>query len=166
GRAADRRGADGTPDGRVPFAVALQATRAGGLLFLLPLLETLQFPAWLATRPEGERARLAARLLGAALDRLRLPADDPMRCLTAAAIEGGAPSQPVTRLRAARHGRSRAAVSDAAADAELSAWLMRCRRWLRGAAGIGLASLVLRRALVRITPTHVDVWLAPDTADI
>lgn len=154
------------PQARASSGVALQATAAGGLLFLLPLLEALRFPAWLAARVEVERARLAARLLGAVLDRLRLPIDDPMRCLTAAAVEGGVPSKPGSRLRAARQSRSRASASDAAVDAELAAWLMRCRRWLRGVAGIGLASLVLRRALVAITPTHVDVWLALDVADI
>lgn len=162
---AARAGAAG-PAAEVVSGAARQATAAGGLLFLLPLLEALGFPAWLASQPEGERERLAARLLGAVLDRLRLPADDPMRWLTAAAIEGGERSLAVARLRAARRARSPAAGDDAAVDAELAAWLMRCRRWLRGVAGIGLASLVLRRAMVAVTPTHVDVWLALEAADI
>jgi hypothetical protein len=136
-----------------------QRTLAGGLLFLVPLLEALGFPQWLAARAQTERAMLVARVLGGVLDRLRVAPDDPVRLLTLA--DAG------TRLPATdRPGPPLEAGSREVVDREPGMWLIECRRRLRRDAGIGLASLVLRRSLVTITPTHVDLWFPLDAVDI
>jgi hypothetical protein len=102
---------------------------------------------------------LVARVLGGVLDRLRVAPDDPVRLLTLA--DAG------TRLPATdRPGPPLEAGSREVVDREPGMWLIECRRWLRRDAGIGLASLVLRRSLVTITPTHVDLWFPLDAVDI
>ena len=59
------------------------ASAHGGLLFLLPVLERVGLPGWLAANPEWRDAELAARILERVLDRLRAPADEPLRALAA-----------------------------------------------------------------------------------
>ena len=115
-------------------------TRAGGLLFLLPVLDRVGLPAWLQAHPDAGGA-LPARVMGALLRRLRVADDDPAWCL------GHPAADDDERRRAAR-------------------WLAACRRHLRVAIGIGPASLCLRPAQLVITPTHADVWLALDQLDL
>jgi hypothetical protein len=47
-----------------------------------------------------------------------------------------------------------------------TAWLVAARRWARRAAGLGLASLVLRPARLSITPTHVDAAFDLSAVDL
>jgi hypothetical protein len=47
-----------------------------------------------------------------------------------------------------------------------SAWLVAARRWLRRHAGIGIATLVRRRALLVLTPTHLDLASELASADM
>lgn len=123
-----------------PAAQALAApTRAGGLLFLLPVLEHLGLPAWLEVHPQ-HTAALPGQILGLLLQRLRLPADDPAWRL-------GTPAAGEARRTAAT-------------------WLAACRRHLRLQLGIGPASLCLRPAQLELTPTHADLWLAMDQLDL
>ncbi|WP_415259014.1 hypothetical protein [Thauera phenylacetica] len=127
-------------DARAHAHALSQPTAAGGLLFLLPVLERLGLPEWLDSRPQ-HGATLPAHLLGLLLRRLHLAADDPAWRL-------GAPPP------------------DGEAVAAAAAWLAACRRHLRLRAGIGPASLCLRPARLDLTPTHVDVWLALDELDL
>lgn len=53
------------------------ATSAGGLLFLLPVLARLGYPAWLAAQPTWARADLPRQVFAEVLARLSLAADDP-----------------------------------------------------------------------------------------
>ncbi|MFU2486461.1 hypothetical protein [Thauera sp. WH-1] len=115
-------------------------TRAGGLLFLLPVLDRVGLPAWLQAHPDAGGA-LPAQVMGELLRRLRMAEDDPAWSLARTVAEPGA------RALAAR-------------------WLAACRRHLRVAIGIGPASLCLRPAQLVITPTHADVWLAFDQLDL
>ena len=167
---------------------ASEPTAAGGLLCLLPLLQHLGWPAWLAASGADGPACTAA-VLGGALQRLGVAPDDPAWALaeaggalaalsaTAAPAPGGAaPAAAATppaawhdpRWALARCGRpgrpghradtladQLAIAPDAPAQAAL--WLLACRRWLRRAGGIGLASLVLRPGRLARTPTHADV---------
>lgn len=127
-----------------PWAAAPHAidapTRAGGLLFLLPVLAHIGFPAWLAG--QGARAaELPAQVLGQLLQRLHIDDDDPAWALGRVA-------------------------ATAAAQAHATHWLTACRRHLRLNIGIGPASLCLRPARMLITPTHADVRLELAQLDI
>ncbi len=118
-----------------------QATTAGGLLFLVPLLCRLAFADWLAG-DAGRRDR-PQRILVMLLHRLRVDGDDPVWCLFAPAL-----------------------AADAAADGEAACWLRDCRRHLRRRVGIGLHSLVCRPARLSLTPTHIDVWQDLEAVDL
>ena len=59
------------------------------------------------------------------------------------------------------HGKPKLLPEDVA-----SAWLTAARRWLRRNAGIGLSDLILRRAELAATPTHVDVFFDLAQADM
>jgi hypothetical protein len=171
------------------FAVIDAApTTCAGLLFVLPVLESLGLPEWPEhpeQRPDWTRAVLAAVLW-----RLQVPQQDPAWTLALpvralARCEAPAPrawKQPALRSllgprvarkralqqRARRQPRSRSAsaatsLATALAGADSSGeqaalWLTALRRWLRRMARIGLASLVLRPGWISLTPTHVDVF--------
>jgi hypothetical protein len=128
-------------------------TAAGGLLFLLSVLERVGFAKWLAERGTGEPEPevLAAQIFHRLLSRLRVDDDDPAWKLALPAID-------VTG-RAGLKPRPHETTLD-----EL--WLTSCRRSLRRHARIGLASLVLRPARLAITPTHVDVFFRLNAADV
>lgn len=115
-------------------------TAAGGLLFVLAVLERLGLPEWLDARPQ-HAATLPAHVLGLLLRRLPLAEDDPAWRL-------GTPPPPGEPTAAA------------------AAWLAACRRHLRLQAGIGPASLCLRPAQLDLTPTHADVWLGMEQIDL
>ncbi len=153
----------------------LAPTRAGGLLFLLPLLARLGIASWSeAHGAAGED--FARRVLARAARRLRTAGDDPIwRALESA------PGNPRRRAPAAPAAwadpllappRARRAVGDLAAslaragglDAQADVFLTAARRWLRRG-GIGLASLVLRPARVSVTATHVDLHFRLRDAD-
>ena len=121
---------------QLPYAAP---TAAGGLLFLLPVLERIGFADWSAGRgpEEPEPEVLAAQILHLLLSRLHVEGDDPIWEIAAPEGSGVAAS-----------------------------WLTRCRRYLRRHVRIGLASLVVRRARVAITPTHVDIFFRLKAADV
>ena len=113
-------------------------TAAGGLLFLVPVLERVGFAKWAEERGIGEPEPdvLAAQVFHLLLTRLGAEEDDPAWALAAP-----------FRLKA-------------------EGWLRSCRRYLRCNARIGLASLVLRPARLAITPTHVDAFFRLNAADV
>ncbi len=118
-----------------------QATTAGGLLFLVPLLCRLAFADWLAD--DAGRRDMPQRILVMLLRRLPVDGDDPIWRLFA--------QEPAAH---------------AAADGEAARWLCDCRRHLRRRVGIGLHSLVCRPARLSLTPTHVDVWQDLEAVDL
>ena len=126
---------------QLPYAAP---TTAGGLLFLLPVLERVGFADWAAGRgpEEPEPDVLTAQILHLLLSRLQTDEGDPVWRLAA-----GFRLQPEDIVAAAT-------------------WLTICRRYLRRRVRIGLASLVVRRARVDITPTHVDVFFRLNAADV
>ena len=121
--------------------VRRQATSAGGLLFVVPLLRGLGFAYWLAE--DARRRDVPQRILFMLLRRLPIDGDDPIWRLF---------ERPI--------------VADAAADGEAARWLGDCRRHLRRRVGIGLHSLVCRPARLSLTPTHVDVWQDAEAVDL
>lgn len=124
---------------------ALLETRAGGLLFLWPLLRRVGFAEWDAAHPS---AWMAPQVLRLALQRLRVPQDDP-----AWALLDSLPAAP-----------DAAQGLDTEPDAAL--WLRRCRRYARRMLPMGLARLVLRRAWLHWSDTHIDVHFCPRDADL
>lgn len=124
-----------------------EPTIAGGLLFLLPVLERLGFNDWCRTAEEPVRAEILARhIFHVLLSRLDVPPDDPAWLL--------ADTPPPT--------------SDDMAAAILphEYWLTRCRQWLRRRARIGLATLVMRPARLTLTRTHADVFFRMNSGDV
>jgi hypothetical protein len=150
-------------------------TAAGGLLFLLPVLERVGFAEWAADRGPEEPAPelLAAQILHLLLTRLRVEEDDP--------VWGIAPAfrlnREATELASAEDLSGSQLQPDRPSDLggfrlqpdgsiRATAWLTRCRRYLRRRARIGLASLIVRPARVAITPTHVDMFFRLNAADV
>lgn len=173
---ADLAAPPGDPAALSPWAEGGAATAAGGLLFLLPLLARLGLPAW--REAVGDAPAFTAAVLGAALHRLRIDADDPAWALAlpigaAAALPRGAVPPPAPWLDdrlAPRFGppgamaRRLAEAPDAPAQAAL--WLDACRRWLRRIGGLGLASLVARPGRLALTATHADGFFALAQTDL
>lgn len=153
------------PEGPSRFDEDL-VTGVGGLVFLLPVLDRLGFASWQAEQPE---APLAASVLHAALQRLRVPDSDPAWALVA--------SLPQLSSHAARAWTAPPGWRDArigvahdghaiTPDAMAARWLAAARRYLRRVARIGLASLCLRVARVQWSRTHLDLRFAPGDADV
>lgn len=160
-----------------PFAQAAPSI-CGGLLFLLPVLQRLDYQTWTQTLPEGMAVQLTRRLLALVLQRLHAPADDPAWLLAettaeaaVAGIRSCAPAAWAEPTLAAPRG---AAANNIVTWAQQSrsvtqlayVWLIACRRWLRRIAGIGVASLVLRPARVALTATHADVYFRLGDTDL
>jgi hypothetical protein len=189
-------------------------TKAGGLLFLIAVLQRLGYQDWLDIQPEWARFDIARRVMLAVLHRVGMTADDPAWSLAACEdTSKPAPRRFVaperwseglyignSKLRAAEteHGRTlwdpsgrlllgawtgscprrllrarRLATADclmvASADpAHLvtTAWLIATHRWLRRYSGIGFADLVLRRGVLVVTSTHVDLFFDHALADL
>lgn len=136
--------ADTAPPHRAPLPLAqpvwLEPTACGGLLFLLPVLQHLQWPQWLDGQPAGAGPRCTAMLLYLALHRLAAPPDDPLWQL--------------------------ALPPDQDLHAALAGWLADARRWLQRAGRLGLVTLARRPARVALTPTHVDLFFRLDQGDL
>ena len=133
-------GASLVPVGDVEAWPRLHATAAGGLLFLLPVINRVA-----AAPPTPPQWRCT---LEAALSRLRLPEDDAAWRLLG--------ELPLER----DPGRAQAA------HAEALQCLHAARHFLRRRLRIGLASLVLRAARLEWTATHWDVHFDAEAADL
>jgi len=150
-------------------------TAFGGLLFLLPVLARLGLPNWAAGASADPRAWTCA-VLGAALQRLHAPADDPMWRLIAPdallpRVDAAAPASWQASSLAPPRGALSASLPQALVDAATShdqaqVWLTAARRWLRRGAHIGLASLVHRPGRLDATPTHADVHFRLAATDL
>lgn len=145
------------------------ATLAGGLLFLLPVLARLGYPAWQAANDPDDDGRIAARCLSLLLQRLGVCADPAAELLVGLA---GAPDVIVMPACStpAIWSDPRIGLSFPAGpvDTQQAAalWLRACRRYLRRVAGIGPASLALRPARLAWTKTHVDLRFALSASDL
>ncbi len=117
-------------------------TRAGGILFLLPLLEGLGLRDWLAE--DEARAPVPHQLLRLTLERLDLATDDPAWRLCG----------------------EEADTANAPTRAHARAWLGECRRALRLQVGVGVHALVCRPARLRLTDTHAELFFALDAVDL
>jgi hypothetical protein len=155
----------------------LEPTACAGLLFLLPVLTRLGIDAWSTQAgPDGEH--FAHRVLMAALRCVDVAPDDPAWALIPIELSDGEPlavpppsSWRDPLLAAPYAKRADGDIGDAlrlagSADAQAVVWLRAARRWLRRAAGIGLATLVLRPGFISLTPTHADIHFRIDDTDM
>jgi hypothetical protein len=148
-----------------------QATAAGGVLFLVAMLERLGYPAWLQCLPEGVAQHCVAALWTRLFTRLALPATDPAWALALDA-QGGPHALPPpadqqalvaieARLRPARARRVApwygTTHQPTAAQALGERWLALARHGLRSRAGLGLHDLVMRPGWLLLTRTHADM---------
>jgi hypothetical protein len=143
-------------------------TAAGGLLFLVPVLERLGFDQWyehLGARELPPLPVLAGQIFHVLLSRLRVSDEDSAWRLAASPEEPRSAVAPSAyELVASACGRN--STHELIRGAVPDLWLTACRRLLRRHARIGLASLVLRSARFTLTATHVDVFMALSAADV
>jgi hypothetical protein len=158
-------------------------TAAGGLLFVLPVLERVGFAKWAAERRPEEPAPdvLAAEILHLLLSRLGVEEGDPVWRIAAAfrlkpeatgELSGFRPQPEApsdlrgVQLQPEESSDLRGFRLQPEGCESATIWLTTCRRYLRRHARIGLASLVLRPARLAITPTHLDVFFRLTAADL
>lgn len=145
----------------------LAPTRAGGLLFLIPVLERLGFGEW--QRQNADRP-LAGLMLRQVLQRLRVPEDDALWALVASLPMP--PPLPSAHWETPfpwhddRRGIGHDPGGAVPADEMAHRWRLACSLYLRRVPRIGLARLCLRRARVRWSSTHVDVCFSLADADL
>jgi hypothetical protein len=154
-----------------PWLEGATATRFGGLLLVLNVLNRLGIDAWLALQAPKVRASFVIVLLAEVAQRLRIPSDDPHWELLVGAPE----------LRAALRDRfwqwrgfgwpvwtrPEPVIDEAVQlDRSISLWIRALRGFLRRRCSIGLATLARRDAWLSVTPTHVDVVFALSATDL
>lgn len=126
-------------------------TQAGGLLFLLPILDRLGLPQLLQRDPQWADIRLPQRILLACVTALHVPCDDPIYDALA-----GTPQSPqdLTELSAP------------IITVMIAAWQIAIRRYVLRRPRLTLRALVCRPALLHATPTHIDVQFSLAQADL
>lgn len=116
-------------------------TVAGGVFFLLLVLDRLGIERWLDDAEMGAQF-LAAAVLARALDRLEVPKEDPVW----AALDLRPADLPPAEM--------------------VEGWLTDVGDYLHDVADVGLEDVVLREAAVAVTRTHVDVVFDLASADV
>jgi hypothetical protein len=143
-------------------AQAAYFTSFAGLLFVVPILQRLDFSSFLASQPAFLDGAFPLSLLRFIAGQAGLPRTDPLALALDAEIgddnetptlETGQPSfQMPARARAIlttpppRH----------AMDSPYTVWLTAVRRWCRRRAGFGLTTLIRRPGHIHMTHTHLD----------
>jgi hypothetical protein len=160
-----------------PFLDA-SPTAYGGLLFLLPVLQRLDYPAWAEVLPEVAAAHIVQQMLALVLRHLDAPTDDPAWLLASSSLSDPfghidviAPATWDDPMLVAPRGaaaKDLVTLVDQAQSAVALAHvlLIASRRWLRRIAGIGVASLVRRPAAIGLRATHGDVFFRLGDADM
>ena len=150
-----------------PAFYEMHASRAAGLLFLLTVLTRLGFDEWSAALTPAQAQSVACGVLRKALRRLRVDEGDPAHAMLAALPTDSLPFGAVEAPEAwsdPRIGLEMPATADSGTLAAL--WLTACRRSLRRAARIGVASLVLRPGKFAWSLTHLDVYFDLSNIDL
>ncbi|MFN8444198.1 MAG: hypothetical protein U0175_25675 [Caldilineaceae bacterium] len=123
----------------------LERTVAGGLFFLLNLLNRLYFGDWLLKHPQWLEAGLSHHLLARLCQQLSIEASDPIWQVIALEKEDKIPG-----------------------DLQLScdAWLDQLANWCSEFVELDLATVVLRPARLHATPTHIDLYFDLNQVDL
>jgi hypothetical protein len=143
------------------------ATAAGGLLFMLTVLEWLGFPDWQARQPDQP---LLALILRQSLLYLRVPWDDPAWEWLASLPATTSTAQQVWSEPACWREPGVRVLHDPSklmtALTMARCWLIAVRRQLRHQAHMGLIDLCRRPAHLAWSSTHIDVVFAANAADL
>ncbi len=123
----------------------LATTEAGGIGFVINVLDRLDLGAWIEARPEWARREVGRRVLARVLAALGLPREDPMRAWAERADDRTALPREAAVVRA---------------------WTVAAHGWLRHHSGLRMRELVLRPGHVALSRTHMDVWLDPTLGDL
>jgi hypothetical protein len=140
-------------------------TPCAGLLFLVPVLQRLQFAEFVAAHPLFLEDGFPARLLQFVGRRVGLKPDDPMTL----ALDASPSSEFVaSSWELPREARELLAASlvRAPTDTPQAAWLVALRRWCRRRARIGLTTLIRRPGRLLASHTHLDVCFDLAEADV
>jgi len=162
--------------GPVQPAPAHDHSRAGvftffaGLCFVVPMLERLDFAAFLAAHPAFLDEAFPARLLRHIGRRAGLPSTDPL-AIALDALVGDRSDAIVEHFRDWRlPDRCREMLATPRPpmpiESPFTAWTAAVRRWCRRHARMGLATLVGRPGLVRLSRTHLDASFALSQLDV
>jgi len=114
-------------------------TQAGGLFFLIPLLQRAGLPAALATLPDEERNAFPWQILKTALLHTRIDEADPLAIV-------------LSDLPATTH--------------PVGPWLIRANRLALLLTGANLRKIIRRPALATISPTQIDLFFRASEADL
>lgn len=125
----------------------LEFTMHGGLLFLIPVLQRLGLPEFLAERAARLEAGFGAALLLAFGVRVGLCATDPLARALASVDEQDPKSWGFS-------------------GDGFDPWITATRRWCRRQARIGLHSLIVRPGRLAATSTHLDLAFALRESDV
>jgi hypothetical protein len=114
-------------------------TQAGGLLFLIPLLQRSGLPSFVATLPPEERSSFPWQILATALQHARIDEPDPFAIA-------------MSELPATPH--------------PSGIWLIRANRLALKLTGLNLRHIVRRPALATISPQQIDLFFRTNEADL
>ena len=157
-------------DTRSPLSQAF--TSYAGLLLVVPILERLEFAAFLASHSGFLDAGFPARLLWFIGQRVGLPPRDPLAiaCRAECGDSDGPASSVIEDIVFDLPGRAREILSSpkprTRLDSPLTAWLTAVRRWCRRHARMGLTTLIRRPGHVHISRTHIDACFAVSQIDV
>jgi hypothetical protein len=151
----------------LPWLVDAQPSTCGGLLWLSHVLARLRIDAWLLQQPSAARGPWVRHWLLNALDLAEAPGHEPQRQWFALDDEAR-DILNASVFTAAPWSRSFGVPADAQLDAPLATrlWTLQVRRTLRRRARLGLREVVKHRSWMSATPTHIDVVMAVDDADL
>jgi hypothetical protein len=145
-------------------------TYFAGIYFVLPVLERLHFPSFLAAYPELVDDDFARRLLWFIAQRAGLPPTDPLahvfegQCGTQLDVDAYISDEwvvpaPVQEMLAAP--RPRTSLSSPAL-----VWLTAVRRWCRRRARIGVSTLIRRPGRINLSRTYIETSFALSNLDL
>jgi hypothetical protein len=144
-------------------------TGFAGLFLVVPVLQRLDFDAFLMARATLLDEAFPQRLLRFIGRRAGMPANDPLaRCFDDEVDAEPEPSSRDTAIGSQFQDVAREMLASPTAPVTslLDLWLMLVRRWCRRQARIGVATLVRRPGRVHLSRTHVDVLFPLSQLDV
>jgi hypothetical protein len=147
-------------------------TPFAGLLFVVPILERLEFATFLASQPALLDGAFPARLVRFIGRQAGIPLTDPLALAFDAEIGDdedtslvGSSDLPYQLPIRARDILA-APAPRLAINSVFTVWLTAVRRWCRRRARFGLTTLIRRPGRIQMTRTHLDVSFALSQLDV
>jgi hypothetical protein len=141
-------------------------TQYAGLLFLVPILERLEFATFLAAHPAFLEMDFPAQLMSFIGCRTGLTPDDPLATALACEPAGGFDRFDIAHLPARARDILAVPKPRTAVDSPLAAWTTAVRRWCRRHARQGLTALIRRPGRIEISRTHIGVCFGLSQLDV